>query len=357
MKNHYVDKLELNCKNCGGTMHIDSDNNVARCPYCKNTVILIENENVTIAKIELAQQEMEIAKLKLHFEKNHEEQLNKTRKSFLTVLMLILMVISAIVAATGFALSYIVSALIALAQAGLFFGAWLIRMRFIKGAERRIHTLVTIAALLCTIPFLFFMDFQYLSYTKYIWPSSRLSELIPPPKSQLGEIRNDNDTTFSMLIGRTTIEEFDAYVEECKKRGFTFEQYRSIGSFNAYNEDGTFIKLMYIERTKEFYLDIEALPEMKEYYWNTKGIAGMLPKPKSTLGFIENESSTHFNIIIGQVDRAAYVDYVAECIDAGFNIDIVDYDDRFSAMNSDGYDLTVTREYKDIMNIYIYLTD
>lgn len=357
MKNHYVDKLELSCKNCNGTMQIDSDNNVARCPYCDNTVILVENENVTIAKIELAQQEMEIAKLKLNLENNHEEQLNKTRKSFLTVLMLIFMAISVLAAAAGFATSHVVSALIALVQAALFSVAWLIRMRMIKGVERRIHTLVTIVALMCIVPFIACMDFEYRSYTKYTWPGSGLSEVIPQPKSQLGEIRSDNNTTFSMLIGKTTIEEFDAYVEECKKHGFTYEQNRYSGSFNAYNEDVTYLSLSYIERSKEFYLDVRALPEMKEYYWNAKGIAGKLPKPRSDLGFIKSEAATYFEILIAQVDKATYFDYVAECVDAGFDIDIIDYDEYFSAKNSDGYQLSVKREYKDILNISLYLIE
>ena len=357
MENNYIDRLELRCKNCGATMSIDSDKKVARCSYCNSEEILIESEKVTIAKIELAQQEKEIVKLKLHSEKNQEEQLNKIRKSFLTILMLIFMVIAAIVAAVGFTDSYIVSGAIALAQAALFFSAWMIRMRFIKGAKRRIHTLVMIVALLGIIPFLLCMEIQYRSYTKYIWPGSGLSELIPPPVSQLGEVRSDNDTTFSMMIGKTRIEEFDAYVEECKQRGFTYDQNRYNDSYVAYNDDGTRIRLMYIERTKEFHIDIEALPEMKEYYWNTKGIAGMLPKPKSTLGFIKNESTKSYTILVAQVNKEAYVDYIAECTDAGFNINVSDYNEHFSAQNSDGYRLSVNRDRNDIMEIFIYLGD
>lgn len=355
MNNNFIDKLELNCKSCGGAMQIDTVNRVATCQYCGNTATLVESENVTIAKIELAQQEMEIAKLKLHSEKSQEERLNKTRKSFFTVLTLILAVMSALVAAYAFSLSYLVCALIASAQAVLFFSAWLIRMRFIKGAAHRIHTLVTIVALVAVIPFLFCMDIQYRSYTKYTWPSSGLSELVPQPKSQLGELMKDNGTTFIILIGRTTIQEFDAYVDECKNRGFVYEQSRYNSIYEAYNEDGTYLSLSFNEYIKEIHIEIEALPEMKEYEWNTNGLAGMLPKPKSNLGFIENESVTYFEILIAQVDRAAYVAYVAECIDAGFDIDVSDYDDYFSAENSDGYQLVVKREYGDIMSINIYI--
>lgn len=42
---------QLRCQNCDGVMNVEEDKNVLLCPYCGSKELLIENDNVKIAKI------------------------------------------------------------------------------------------------------------------------------------------------------------------------------------------------------------------------------------------------------------------------------------------------------------------
>lgn len=47
----YVQAIQLRCKNCGGTMTIDQDNQVLACKYCGSKELIVENSKVTIERI------------------------------------------------------------------------------------------------------------------------------------------------------------------------------------------------------------------------------------------------------------------------------------------------------------------
>lgn len=53
-----------------------------------------------------------------------------------------------------------------------------------------------------------------------IWPDTDMVNLLPRPKSALGEINTENASHFSVSIGNTTQEQFAQYVNECIAAGF-----------------------------------------------------------------------------------------------------------------------------------------
>lgn len=56
--------ISLVCEKCKGTMTVDKDRSVLRCPYCGSAELIPENDNVKIAKIKNdTQKEIELKKL------------------------------------------------------------------------------------------------------------------------------------------------------------------------------------------------------------------------------------------------------------------------------------------------------
>ena len=53
------------------------------------------------------------------------------------------------------------------------------------------------------------------------WPTHENAKQIPIPKSTLADVRNSNDVRFEFYLANTTFEDYKAYVEECKSKGFT----------------------------------------------------------------------------------------------------------------------------------------
>ena len=70
------------------------------------------------------------------------------------------------------------------------------------------------------------------------WPNSGLAQIVPMPKSTVGEIEYDDEKRFEAYIGDTPIEEFNLYVDACLEKGFTVDSDKTDKHFFAKNADG-----------------------------------------------------------------------------------------------------------------------
>ena len=87
--------VKLTCEDCGGTMGINSNQNVIVCPFCGSKKIILESDEVKIAKAEVEKRQLdkdiELAKQ----EKDREE--NKQDKIWYVISMIILLLIGLLV--------------------------------------------------------------------------------------------------------------------------------------------------------------------------------------------------------------------------------------------------------------------
>lgn len=75
--------------------------------------------------------------------------------------------------------------------------------------------------------------------------NSELAKLLPTPKSTLGKIDSNTEETYSLYLGNTTINDYNEYVTECEKNGFTLNVEKTSKSFAAQNETGNKISVEY----------------------------------------------------------------------------------------------------------------
>lgn len=78
-----------------------------------------------------------------------------------------------------------------------------------------------------------------------IWPDNELANLIPEPKSKVGEIINDSEGSFSVYVGETSIDEFNSYITECEKMGFSIETEKGEKEFCSKNADSFSLNVKY----------------------------------------------------------------------------------------------------------------
>lgn len=69
------------------------------------------------------------------------------------------------------------------------------------------------------------------------WPDSKMAKLLPAPKSTTGKIYSDDEDSFSVYIGNTTIDDYNAYVKACEEKGFTVDAQKKDKTFSAKNAD------------------------------------------------------------------------------------------------------------------------
>lgn len=79
------------------------------------------------------------------------------------------------------------------------------------------------------------------------WTSSELGTKVPKPDTKVIEAGGDDEIIFMFDAYGYSLDQFNTYVEECKKRGFTIEEGCFEGFYSADNEAGYNVYLYYNE--------------------------------------------------------------------------------------------------------------
>lgn len=92
------------------------------------------------------------------------------------------------------------------------------------------------------------------------WPTSNLVSLLPVPKSTVGTISSETSDRFFVYVGKTSLDDYRDYVNECSASGFSVDYDKGDKYYYADNEGGYHISLKYqgndvmsieIEKSKE----------------------------------------------------------------------------------------------------------
>ena len=186
-------------------------------------------------------------------------------------------------------------------------------------------------------------------------PETELSVLMPQIEGGKGEVGTNNSEHFSVTYYGISESEFEAYKKECKNRGFTIDCENTGLLFDAFNEDGYNIRIIYYSSSSEMYITVSDDLEMRTIVWPNSEVADLLPKPKSDYGNISYSSDTCLIIYIGNMTMDDYAEYVDECIQKGFAKNMSQTDDHYHADNADGYHVLV--EYRGFNTVFIRIDD
>lgn len=86
------------------------------------------------------------------------------------------------------------------------------------------------------------------------WPTQGSAALLPSPNKAKGSISIDDSEHFTAYVGEMSREEYDAYVEDCMKKGFNVD-YSKGESFYAKDSKGNELALRY-EGFQTMYVDL-----------------------------------------------------------------------------------------------------
>ncbi|MGN0491994.1 DUF6591 domain-containing protein [Ruminococcus sp.] len=77
------------------------------------------------------------------------------------------------------------------------------------------------------------------------WSDFNVNKIIPTPKSKTGIIEQDDEDGLKAYIGKTSISDYNEYVNECIKSGFNVDSDKSEKSFSAKNSEDYSLKIEY----------------------------------------------------------------------------------------------------------------
>lgn len=80
---------------------------------------------------------------------------------------------------------------------------------------------------------------------EFQWPESEIASLLPVPESNIGNIVWEASYGFVIYVGETSKEQYDAYVDKCKEKGFTVDYSAGDDFYYADNATGYHLNLKY----------------------------------------------------------------------------------------------------------------
>lgn len=78
------------------------------------------------------------------------------------------------------------------------------------------------------------------------WPVSELGQHLPQPESTVGRYSYEYENHFFLYVGNTGKTDYDAYVAECMKKGFTIGYEKGDTYYRADDEDGCHVSIDYL---------------------------------------------------------------------------------------------------------------
>ena len=187
------------------------------------------------------------------------------------------------------------------------------------------------------------------------WGNFILGEHIPDFGYDEAEVVWDTDNVLILYFYNMNNSKFESYIEECKNFGYTIDSEDSGANYTAYNQDGYYLHLQYLDFTdnKQLTIDLERPIKNNQILWPDSELVKDLPVPKTLIGEVSTESSEAYSVSITGIEPAYFAEYVALCMDNGFKVDYSKSDTYFRAENKDGVALTV--EYKGFNTLHIYI--
>lgn len=77
------------------------------------------------------------------------------------------------------------------------------------------------------------------------WPKSEIAGLLPLPKSAVGKVSVDTSDGCYIYVGKTSIDDFNAYIDKCAEQGFFVGYTREDEFYNAQDKNGNELSLSY----------------------------------------------------------------------------------------------------------------
>lgn len=96
------------------------------------------------------------------------------------------------------------------------------------------------------------------SFDGFKWPKNNLLSLLPTPKADNSNVISDSSDYCSIHIADYSLDDVEAYIDECIDAGFTEEHSRSDGYYRAYNKKGEELTIEYDKRQRIMEIYIHA---------------------------------------------------------------------------------------------------
>lgn len=321
-----------------------------------NEIYSAITERVVLAKKKASQK---------HISQQSKVTAREFKKSKFRIVLVAFSVISVLFCVLAFQNGRILACVVSALMSVLFLTAFLMGSGVITERIQNFRLVPAILAFLLFVPYFSLSsnhDKQILDTEDYkdaveqiSWENLILGQHLPDFGYDEAEVVWDTDNTLILYFYNMESSKYESYIEECKNFGYTIDAEDNGANYTAYNQEGYYLHLQYLDFTdgKRLTIDLDVPIKSERIVWPNSDLVENLPVPKSLVGEVSVESSEAYAIYLVQIDPTYFSEYVSLCMDNGFNVDYSKSDTYFNAENNEGISLTV--EYRGFNTMYIYI--
>lgn len=182
------------------------------------------------------------------------------------------------------------------------------------------------------------------------WPETEMAKLLPVPTSTTGKIQSNDEDGFTVYIGGTSIEDYNAYVKYCEEKGFTVDAQKDDKHYTAKNAESYKLtvnyegnNVVYISITEpEFKINIEvecvenwvfskydvdvSIDDMFEgtiTHGNTETFETVLKRGNHTISFESADDDTLDGKVEMNVSKDETIKLKISCSSSGVDVEVV----------------------------------
>ncbi|MBQ1849850.1 MAG: hypothetical protein II139_05725 [Lachnospiraceae bacterium] len=322
----------MNCKNCNAVMRVDHEKKVFRCPYCDSEepfdgVSKAELQGMLRdAIVDVRKESFNEAKKTLSAAQSYKDTRTKGRKvwdGIVLILQALLCVILGI-CCIGFFIDYVGLGFVSLIQLGLMIAIILTKLKYLQTGEQKLLKRKNIFLIIfCVLIIGWFVALLNeggngaSSSRKASWPNQGLGSDLPEPDGKL-KYTSSSKSYFNATVKDYDRDKFSAYVEACKEAGYNLDAQASDTEFDAYDEDDNHLTLNLWTYSDELNVQVDRGIVLTTYAWPSSALAEKVPKIEAEKSSLEKLNTNSFTLIVGDVTREQFVNYVMEIQEAGF---------------------------------------
>lgn len=167
------------------------------------------------------------------------------------------------------------------------------------------------------------------------WPTSGIGSKLPVPSSTYGKVSSDSTSTYRVLIGKMSKDEFNKYIQSCQDKGFNVDYNKQEETYSAKDKDGYRLNLQYVgnenvdiliqEPKSEENIDTEE-PDDSESNNNSNTVDGMRKDFKNAMDSYEKFMNEYVDFM---------KKYTKNPADPSLLSDYTDYLSKYSKFVSD----------------------
>lgn len=357
----------MNCKNCNAVMRVDEERKLYVCPYCESVEPFegVSKEELQgmlhAAMSDVRKETMKEARAVQagHAYGDIRSAAQKTKDGVILALQIIYCVILGFFS-IGIFTEYVWVGVVSLLQLILMIVSMTMKKKWNQTGEAKYWKIkkgCQIAVILLIIAW--FIALTSAQVDRYLnldsaWPTAGLGSDLPEPE---GKIRHAYATAsdFYASVTDTSKENYDAYVAACKEIGYTIDAEETDTRYVAYHEKtDNKLTVSYYKEMSEFNVQEDKAIVMNDS-WPTGEMAKLIPQPKTEKCSIYQLSQDNLQIYVGDLTHDEFIEYVTECMEAGYDGSFTKRDDDFDGWTDDNVYLRIEFQRGRIMFINVHI--